>query len=470
MDEDNPALILILLVFLSFFFLDFSLEAYKRITFPYQLDYPEGYVLYFSSSLSKAENIYKDINEEPFALVLYTPFFFFLSSIFIKLFGLSFLWGRLISFSFSLLSLSIIFKFTYRKGSRFITFVLLALFISDPTLFPFLTLNRVDITALAFSLLGLFLFLKRFHYLSIPFFLLSLFTKQTFLAIPLACIIYKIISEGKKGLKFLLIFLSSIVPSLLFINYLSENRFLYHMLIANYGMALEYDPIIYLNNLLTFVRNNIFTFGIALFYSVMRIKRKRLKPLPLALLISLFVTFITGARIGAIQNHFMELAALSIIITGVFISRVRSLRRLLSLLLVIQLAVNFPLYSLTYPSTNFEELISIPYDSQYKVSKFLENFTGRIISEDIGILVINGKEPYILDLAGFTSFVTYSKLIDEGKVIKDIEDKKIPVIILENSLEDVVRLQRLTPSIAIAIAKNYYIYKYYPPYYILLPK
>jgi len=88
-------LILISLTLFTCFYFDY---AYKVLSFPYTVDSGEGLSFNRALILSKAGNIYTPINNEPYTVTNYPPFFEILLAGIIKLFGPKLLWGRLISF------------------------------------------------------------------------------------------------------------------------------------------------------------------------------------------------------------------------------------------------------------------------------------------------------------------------------------------------------------------------------------
>ncbi len=153
----------IIFIILILYFLIFAYNAFVSITYKFQIDYAEGTVLYQSKLLSNGENIYKDISEYPFILSPYTPFYQIICAPFIKLFGTSFSYGRIISLLSALAIGYIMYKWIYEKTKKlYISLATALFFLASPYVYNWARLFRVDMLTIFLGIAGLFI-VKKYH-------------------------------------------------------------------------------------------------------------------------------------------------------------------------------------------------------------------------------------------------------------------------------------------------------------------
>ncbi|MFC2140447.1 ArnT family glycosyltransferase [Candidatus Auribacterota bacterium] len=185
---------LLLLIALGYLLI-YLFIALLRISYPFELEWMEGGSLEQVQRILSGKNLYvaPSLRFIPF---IYTPFYFYLSSLFAYLLGINFFSLRLLSFLASLASFYLIYLFVKKEtNNRFFGFVALGFFLATFRISgAWFDLARVD--SLFLSLLLLTFYFIRFSdstasYILAGFSLfLSFFTKQIALLIFLPMIIY----------------------------------------------------------------------------------------------------------------------------------------------------------------------------------------------------------------------------------------------------------------------------------------
>ncbi|MCK4466020.1 MAG: glycosyltransferase family 39 protein, partial [Bacteroidales bacterium] len=316
----------ILLGGLAIYTVFFIIESIILINYPYQISYGEGFILNQAVIISQGQSIYQDITNYPYLVGNYPPVYSFLCALFVKIFGVSFAPGRFISFIAVILSgflIYIILKKNRRsqKGSFKESIVISALFfLASPYIFYAYPLYRVDALALLFSLAGLYFVFKfenrKSVYFSIPFFILALYTKQSFIAAPIASLIYLTFKNIKRGIIYF-IFLSLVYVSIfLLLNNLTGGQYCLHNFTYN---ANAFSILFAIRMCVSALQIHAILFTFAFAYIVHVIIRKKLSLFAIYLIITALMAISIG-KIGSGINYFGELVACSCIILGIFLN------------------------------------------------------------------------------------------------------------------------------------------------------
>jgi hypothetical protein len=212
------------------------------IRFPFGADYGEAPLMDQVRRIENRETLYKsNINEPPYIIANYPPLYPYWVAATNSIFKLPlFQAGRLTSLFFSLVSGYIIALFTYHlTENKWFGVLSAALFWVHPYVMVWSSLARVDLMALAFSLLGLWI-LYRYRESRIGlvlagiFFLASAFTRQTYLLSgPLAGFAWLWHDNRKRALIFLSCF--GVIGILLFgmVNAITHGGFYMNIVVAN---------------------------------------------------------------------------------------------------------------------------------------------------------------------------------------------------------------------------------------------
>ncbi|MGQ9465509.1 MAG: glycosyltransferase family 39 protein [bacterium] len=444
----------------------YLIQSLIIIKFPYQISYPEGFILYQSYLISKGVSIYKTINEYPYLVVNYPPIYQFLCAFFVKLFGVSFVFGRLITFVASIIITWIIYKILKEKTGREIAAISALLFVSSSYIYKNSPFFRVDMLGLCFSLLGIYLFLRKGKLLiTAIFFVAALYTKPTFISAPLAVALYLLFTENKKGVAFIMYLIPLYAVIFFLINYFTQGEFYRHNFLYNMNIFIFKQLAKYY---IWFLQSHSILILFSLIFLFSSVAEKKYSLYVIYFIISTVVALSVG-KIGANMNYFFETIAVSCILTGLAINRLREIIRdektstlLVNAALLIQLLLFIHIPFVTKPAITRSDL-----KNSKLLSEVVCSTDGKIISEDAGLLILNNK-PVLFMPFEFTQLAN-QKLWDQTRFLNDIKHKDFSLIILSFDLHCKVDEERLTPAMVKAIKENYYINQTIGEYFLYYP-
>ena len=166
--------------------------AFIKAMLPFELDYEEGNVLNAAYRMLHHQTPYPDPASFPYTLNPYGPVGYSLAAFGLKISGLSLFGPRLLVFIAGLLILLLIARLTVRFAGYWEIGVLFGcLFICSPLLRLWFPLLRVDLWAILWSLLGLYIFFARprLWWVACALFVLAFLTKPTAIAASAACVL-----------------------------------------------------------------------------------------------------------------------------------------------------------------------------------------------------------------------------------------------------------------------------------------
>jgi len=431
----------------------------------YQADYGEGFMWYLSSVLAHGHNIYHSLNQSPYVTIDYTPIGYLVPALVIKIFGSSLAAGRTVSFVCSLLCSILIYfivrRITDRKAPAFLASVFP---LSIGFYGTWSMVFRVDMLGLFFTLAGIFIVVK---YLdskkilwSVPCFLLALFTKQGFLAAPLAVMTYLFFKDRKRFYKFTGLML---VGGLLLIGFFTL-IFGKYFLIQTFSEGTA--PYILKNGISQFLTSLAcipVILSLVIIYIVYKFKEKKWNFLSIYFVWALIFNFILLLQVGTGLNSSLELWSVGAIIVGVLLGN--WLKRLdfkryyqtalIVLLLILPVgmgAFNYNRYVLSGPSTAYT-----------KVESSIDNVSGPVFSEDGTLLMETGK-PVLWAPADFVQGNFYKRFWDQTTLVNELSSGYFDLVILNYNVSnwwgpniDLVSHQRLTEGMATAIVNSYHL-------------
>ncbi len=177
----------------------------RLVQYPYDVDNSEAYLLYQGIRLSEGKFLYPPLSEYPYLVDNYPPVYPLLIATGFHFLEPNFHWPRLLSFISICLTALLLGYWTYMRHKEWLPAVLTILvFLSFYHVYNWGALARVDMVGILFSLTGLIIF-RRFNSwtLSLPFFLLALFTRQTLFAAPLAVFFFLLTRNKKQAYLFI---------------------------------------------------------------------------------------------------------------------------------------------------------------------------------------------------------------------------------------------------------------------------
>lgn len=422
----------------------FTLHTFRSLTYPYNLNYTEGHVLTFSIFLNKLGNYFFNINDYPYIHAIYPPIFPYIVSLFIPVFGEEFIIGRVISlfatFLVTIILYSIFFKIS--KDKVFSLIVSLIFFIPRHII-EFSTLNRVDMLAVFFSIAGFIWYVlwyekkSPYRYVSIIFFILAFYTKQSSLAAPLSLIVYLLVRNRRECVAFTASYLAPLAGIFFIINLKTSGQFYLHLV--------KYTKTIAFNTAWIFEPMQFFVQGLAVFVVLIIVNMlvmKKYTVYTLYFLVNIF--FLLGfSKAGSGINYYIEPFLSTVLLGGlIFLHLLKTYPYFFTLLLS---GIMLQIF-LLMPFTTYGNIVKYPFfphqhASMNVINFYIKNFsTSYVLSEDLGFLTVH-KKPLLYEAYG-GSWLTFFGALKNQKLVHDCEKRKFSLIIAGDDILSVHGLQK----------------------------
>ena len=454
-----------------------ALTAWLAVTalgFPYQLDYGEGYLLHFVQAWSQGEPIYKGIEGYPYVTANYPPLGMVLALALTPLLGMSYAAGRIWGLLAVAATTMLIIAWVRREDGRWLPALAAGLlFAGSPYIYHWAPLFRVDLPGLALTLGGLYAVSWGFpsgsdqapvsggkrrlaFWLATILFVAALYTKQSFLFAPAAALAYLLLVDRKAGLA-----MAAAVAGLggglfLVITALTGGGFWHGLVTSNVNHFLWPE---FWKQLADFFGTFAPLTLLAGWYLADKLLlhrsmplRARLRPLDLYLPAALASLGFAG-KAGAWENYFFEALAALTLAAGLGLAglarRPGWLPRLAApalVLLQVGLMWHTPAVAQRY--------LAVTRRSNEEMAPLLAATPDPIISEDMGLLVTNGK---VMDYCSFQ----YSQLARAGRwdqawELGQLRERAFSLVILEEGTRlDVDHYQRFTREFLSELDRNY---------------
>jgi hypothetical protein len=456
----------------------FIWNSINTIRFPYSAGYGEAPLMDQARRIENREVIYKsNLNQPPYVISNYPPLYPFFVALTNSMFNIPlFQSGRIISMIFCVISGCIIGLLTMGlTGNKWIGGLSGVLFLGQPFVIHWASLARVDMMALGFSLLGLWV-LYRYHdtmpwmVLAGFFFILSVFTRQTYLLSgPLAGFIWLWHLNRKRAILFISIF--GVISILIFgmINALTDGGFYTNIVTANIN---RFD----IPNALSLIGQLVFIWPVILITSGMivivaiysRLKARtenQTETLSQPFVWTGLIFYTAGAlisaatvvKIGSDENYFLELIAVCAIWIGLTIKVISDqktrLRPIFMGLLFLQLIWIFTSNLMYARLTTLNYWSDIKtYDSiNLQVQSVAKE--GNILSDVVmDMIVLAGQRIYYQPLEYCELY--YAGLWDPAQFINQVAKKDFPLIIIQQRAPS--KECYWPPPVMTAIEANYF--------------
>ena len=389
----NEKELYIILALTSFIFFNFLILSLTILSYPYDLDITEGFLLIPSIKILQGKGLYTNIHSPPYYFIeKYPPIFYSFNTLTIIFFGTNLFSARIISFVASLLiGLVILLIMKKKTNNELLQLSAFLFFFSSYVIIQIATQVRVDALGSLFSLLGIYFIMdykkKKNFYLAIVFFLASIFTKQTFLAASLASFLYIFMEDKKKSIKFFTFIIISTIAFFLLINFLSNGQFIFHVLKSSAGII---EPSIQF--LFSRLSGSLIIICIGIYFFL----KNRKDILSLYFLFSLIILVVQFTRTGAWINYLFELTAITSIFPFLLIKNInlKTGKVFIIFLVILQIFIfvkNDP-RSMSFIIWPNSYTPNINVNSDEKISSYVKNSTGNILVEHATFAIINKKE------------------------------------------------------------------------------
>lgn len=234
-------IVLVVIPFIIFFGIlaKFPVErANISLQYPFQLDAEEGFLLNQAILINLNQPIYKSIKLPPYIVSNYGPIYPYLFSKMIKSKGPRIEIGRVLSISmmFGIL-VAVIFIILFKGKSLASAILAPLLVLVTYEVYDWIPYARVDTLAILFSLLGIMAVSVEDNatsrVIALFFFLAAFFTKANQIAAPVATILYLLIRDTKKGIRWLHFFILFILIISCILTIKTRGEFFRHTILYN---------------------------------------------------------------------------------------------------------------------------------------------------------------------------------------------------------------------------------------------
>jgi uncharacterized membrane protein len=426
----------------------------RIVTFRFGVDYGEAPLMDQVRKIQNGDSLYKaNINEPPYIFLNYPPLYPLLVA------GLNFVIkiplfqaGRLVSLFFALISATIIGLICFKLTQKILLSALaIILFLGHPYVMIWSSLARVDLMALAFSLLGLWVL---FQYgnsnwsigLACLFFLASAFTRQTYIfAGPLAGFTWLWHHQRKRALAFGSIYGFIGLIIFIIINRFSDGGFYSDIVIANINQFsvsrlqtsffrfFEIWPLILIAILIFIILLGITQFSKRLSDQLRFPQKPFLIYGLLVYSVLAFITTLSVGKVGSSINYFIEMIAGGVIwfvvVIDYFIEKKSRIKNIFVGVLFIQFIWilvfsyqygNYRIGSKSQHIANYDQLLQ-------RVELASQN--GYVLSDDYLDLVLLSGQSLYYEPATYGQLY-YAGVWDITGFVHSFEAKEFPLIII----------------------------------------
>lgn len=433
-------------------------SAATQVFLPFQLDYAEGVVLDASVRLDQGETPYPPAGEPPYVFNQYGPLFYSLVALAVRHVGVGFASARLLGL-FSGLLVAVLLGLLLRRwtGSARVGLLFGGLYLTFPVVRDWLFHLRPDFIGLAFAVAGLYIFslVPPRWYLAVPLFVAAVFCKYTLVAAPGACFVYLLSRKEWRKAAWLAASMGLLVAWIfVWLQQATEGWFGFHM----FG---THPAPLFPRRYLWFISVGVVAHLVPSFLATVlvlhQVSRRR-PSLALVYWALCFLTAFTLAKVGADLNHLVEWLAALCLCAGLGYYWLRTQPKqtgtaavaavALALLVLVGLPRHFGA-----PSQRADCVRA--YD-------FVKTYPGRrILSDNIGALVLGGKQVLVSDPFVYGQLVRWGGWSDPVQAL--VRSRTFDAIILSGNIGYLKRKaqeptssdSRWPPSLLHALEQNY---------------
>jgi hypothetical protein len=380
---------------------------YRQATLPYQVDYGEGLMLEGALRIRQGQPLYPAPSGLPVVLHVYGPLAYVVTSLTLPPSGASFLGGRVLML-FCALCVSALMFIILKRSTRSLPIALTfgVVLLTVPIFRFWLDLLRADLIGIAFSVIGigLYLFKPRYTWWSVPFFTAAVFCKYTLLAAPVAVFLHLLLAKkftqaiGFAGL------MGGLCASLFaLLQYKTAGAFAFHM------FATHRDPYSFAQFVgftgLVWLTAPVVT-ALAIFY-VARTIAACAPDFASLYFMAACATSLTAGKLGSSTNHFLEWIVAASLCAGLGFATLRTHfpRKVLPVAFALGTSVLVGAVVQTRAVLNPSPELSGCRDAYQFVAS---SNSSRILSQSLGPLLLNQKTVLVTDP------FTYGQLVEHG--------------------------------------------------------
>jgi hypothetical protein len=430
---------------------------------------PEGSIVYSIKACAEGGSLYRDYRRPPYATTPYTPLYYLLAALPVRLAGTrdavstAYFSGRILTLLCCLLSLVMVGTLARRAGApRPGAFCAALLLTTCPVLFLFGISCRPDFLALALTLAGLSCFLARptlgGTLLTSACFTAAFFAKQSFvagfLAVFLGCLLR---GSWKLAGTLLVCQLVGTMALSTALNVWTNGLYYANVVGANVAPPAWEQPFRFFGAFYLGQGALVVFFGVV---GLRRLRRGRGWAnivLPLYAVLALWLATVASVKPGADHNYFIEPLFATAILAGRGLSRAWCLvqhrpyvrRRFVRLTLVLSVPMIVALVHLAVVSPT----IAVPAE---QVLRALDAVPGDILFGDAGLAVRSGRPVLLLDKFN-CAYLANAGQLDPAELIDRLQRHEIAAVLLDQSSVNETFNGQVwwPPGVAQAVAEHY---------------
>lgn len=456
---------------LSVFVLAWAARSWLVLTFPFQVEYGEGPVADWARTVAQGYLPYKPIQPEPWTFSVYTPLSLLASGALLAL-GMP-LWvgGRLLSLASALGLAALVFVLA-RRGQReqpaWGALAASGLLLASPYLTRWATFYRPDMLALFWSALGIALVShnqerQRGWFLPAALcFVAALMTKQSFIAAPLAALLFLGLTAPSAALRLLATMVVAGTVALGALALAVGPGTLWADLVIGNANPFSVASLIRFESSFGRIAAVVVALGLFALWRHATSRPGRVADdqtlLALYAMLSLGATISVG-KAGAWENYFLEPFFVLSILAGRTLGRLTTggrLGRLAAPLLVgLQLLLFLPGFERFGPTAEQRWLDELRAERAALLDAVTATPTEQpLVSEDLGILATAGR-PVHLHTFVYTQLARQGDF-DQTPLLTAIGARRFPLVIQRRgALEDWLDLDRWTPEVLAEVERAY---------------
>ncbi|MBN2241348.1 MAG: glycosyltransferase family 39 protein [Acidobacteria bacterium] len=421
--------------------------------------------------LAKGEPIYTPgLESPPYVHTEYTPVFYSLGALGLRVAGLSFLPTAFLSF---LALIAVIGAFIHCGRSCCGSWKQGALAGCIFLLVPAVLYNSVrthpQMLAVALALWGFVFFNKRRFIPAVvvsPLLAaLSIYTKQTMIALPIASLIWLLAKKRSWFLPYLGILTAAGLAPLVWLQVSTGGDFWMSAVTLS---RLSFDVLNVLPVILHHAGPLFLFLGLALAVTARRFRSGTWEPVDVYFLTAAAVTILSCGRVGAYTQYVVELCA-AVLLYLLLFTDLPAMKRIQTLI-CIQLSCLF-LYTPLYVALEHGPFALASRRASERILPLVRSDPGPMVSQ-LGSFALFGTGQIYIEMFQYAAFSRMG-LWDDGKFIRDIEEKRLRWIItlFDMSAEDLHPddRERFTADVLEAARRNYGLLERIGPYYVYRP-
>jgi hypothetical protein len=452
-----------------------SFVGYVRVVFdyPYQIDYDEGINLHAAWLLSQGQAVYAPFTPDHFVSALYTPLFYFLSSITLHWTGPSLEVGRLIILVSTVGIAIVLALLTANATHCWPAGVLSGLFfLALSPVYVWANLYKQDMLAVFFTVAGIYtvqrLIGSRFLYAAAVPFALAFFTKQTALVGPATACLYLLARDSlssPRGLRTwqgwhrAVILAGSTAAAILIpfalLDVLTGHDLWVHVLTPRKFPWIA-DRLV--KNLTKLASVHPYLIGLAAAVAAYLSYRRWHLLFPIYLLVATGAILLANGYRSANYNMLLDVFPPLCLLAGTIVGEAWNRRRMplmAGVLVGALILLSWQALNLSSPDSWYHGL---PDATRGREMSIIENFVatsrGPILSEDVGTLIRAGKDTDYDDPYAFSALAKAGAWDDSALAAK-IKAHYYTFILLDYDITDLSGALRWSPKVFQAMKDNY---------------